>query len=404
MNFELNEEQRLLKNAVREFAEKEIVPYARSYDEKKEYPWEIFRKAAKLGFIGIDMPEEYGGAGMEYVNVVIVAEELSRADSNVGSAVASSVLGCPMLKYFGNEEQKEKYLRSVLEGKTTSAIAITEPDAGSDVNAIKTRAEKVDDGWVVNGTKTFITNGSISDWIILIAKTSDIKPDYKGMSAFVVETDWEGYEAKPIQKMGLNCHDTAEIFLKNLFIPENNLVGKLNAGFYQLMHFFNESRILVGAIQLGMAIGAYERALDYAKQRKAFGKPLIEHQAIQFKLADMWTEIEAAKLLAITFSLTFFNLQFLIEYINSISSGARVVFIGGWKAIVLQELFYVLWCIPIYPFACSIIISIYDSRKDLSKLENKLLVAIGLIFFNPFVVPWILAAIIVLLLRIKWMI
>ncbi|RLI70754.1 acyl-CoA dehydrogenase, partial [Archaeoglobales archaeon] len=292
MNFKFNEEQRMLRDAVREFAEKEIMPYGREYDEKKEYPWEIFRKAAKLGFIGIDMPEEYGGAGMEYMNVAIVAEELTRADSSIGSAIASSILGCPMLKYFGSDEQKEKYLKPVLEGKTTSAIAITEPDAGSDVNAIRTKAEKSNNGWVVNDVKTFITNGSISDWTILIAKTSNITLAHKSMSAFVVETGWEGYDAKPIEKMGLNCHDTAEVFLKNLFIPESNLVGELNKGFYQLMHFFNESRVLVAAIQLGIAIGAYERALDYAKQRKAFGKPLIEHQAIQFKLADMWTEIE----------------------------------------------------------------------------------------------------------------
>ena len=297
MDFSLSEEHRMLRDAVREFAEKEIMPYGKEYDERKEYPWNIFRKAAKLGFIGADIPEEYGGAGMDFLSVAIIAQEFTRADSNIGSAVAASTLGCPMLRYFGSEEQKEKYLKAVVQGKTTSGIAITEPEAGSDVDAIRTRAERVEGGWVVNGTKTFITNGSISDWIILIVKTADVQPAHKGMSAFVVETSWEGYEAKPIEKMGLHCHDTAEIFLKNVFVPEENLVGRENNGFYQLMHFFNESRILIGAIQLGMAIGAYERALEYAKQRKAFGRPLAEHQAIQFKLADMWKDIEAAKLL-----------------------------------------------------------------------------------------------------------
>jgi len=297
MDFNLSEEHRMIQEAVREFAEKEIKPYGREWDERQEYPLELFRKTAKLGFVGVDLPEEYGGQGLDYLSSVLICIELTRADSNVGSAIASSTLGCPMLKYFGSEEQKERYMAKVPEGKTTSAIAITEPDVGSDAGAIKTRAKRTGRGWVVNGTKTFITNGSISDWIILLARTSG--NDYKGVSAFVVETSWKGYEAKPIKKMGLSCHDTAEISLKDLFIPEENLVGKENYGFYQLMRFFNESRIMVGAIHLGIAIGAYERALQYAKERKSFGKPLIEHQAIAFKLADMYKDIEAAKLLVL---------------------------------------------------------------------------------------------------------
>ena len=295
VNFELSEEHRMIQEAVREFAEREIKPYGRDYDERAEYPFEIFRKAARLGFVGIDLPEEYGGQGMDYLSSVLVCIELARADSGIGSAVASSTLGCPMLKYFGSEEQKERYMAGVPKGKTTSGIAITEPDAGSDAGAIRTRAEKAENGWLINGTKTFITNGSVSDWIIILARTSG--KDYRGISAFAVETSWNGYDARPIKKMGLLCHDTAEISLKNLFVPEENLVGKENNGFYQLMRFFNESRIMVGAIHLGMAVGAYERALQYAMERKSFGKPLIEHQAIAFKLADMYRDIEAAKLL-----------------------------------------------------------------------------------------------------------
>jgi len=296
MNFELSEERRLLREAVRDFAEKEIKPYGREYDEKAEYPWDILRKAAKLGYIGADLPEEYGGQNLDYLSCAIISEELCRADSGIGSALMTATLGCPMLKYFGSEEQKKKYLPLVTRGKTTSAIAITEPNAGSDVAAIQCKAEKTDGGWILNGTKTFITNGSISDWVVVLAKTNP-EAGYKGISAFIVETNWEGYEATRIKKMGLNCHDTAEVYLKNVFVPKDNLVGAENAGFYQLMRFFNESRVGVAAIQLGMAIGAYERALEYAKQRKAFGKPLIEHQAIQFMLADMWKDIEAAKLL-----------------------------------------------------------------------------------------------------------
>jgi alkylation response protein AidB-like acyl-CoA dehydrogenase len=298
MDFSLNEEQRMLRDAVREFAEKEIMPYGREYDEKGEYPWEIFRKAAKLGFVGADLPEEYGGADLDFISIPIIGEELTRADSGIGSAIAASVLGCPMIKYFGTDEQKERFLRPVVEGKTTSAIAITEPEAGSDVNAIKTKAEKADGGYILNGSKTFITNGGISDWVVVIARTDlAAKPAYKGFSAIVVEKGMDGFETKPIKKMGLHCHDTSELYFKNVFIPQKNLIGMENFGFYQLMRFFNESRILVGSIQLGMAVGAYERALQYAKERKAFGKPLIDHQAIQFKLADMYTAIEAARLL-----------------------------------------------------------------------------------------------------------
>ncbi|AKG91111.1 Acyl-CoA dehydrogenase [Geoglobus ahangari] len=295
MDFELSEEHRMIQQAVREFAEKEIMPYSREYDERGEYPFELFRKAAKLGFVGTDLPEEYDGAGMDFTSSIVIAMELTRADSNVGSAIASATLGCPMLKYFGTEEQKEQYMARVPRGETTSGIAITEPDAGSDAASIKTRAERVENGWVVNGSKVFITNGSISDWIILLARTGGA--GYRGISAFVVETSWDGYEARRIEKMGLSCHDTAELSFRNMFVPLENLVGKENQGFYQLMRFFNESRISVGAINLGMAIGAYERALEYAKERKAFGKPLIEHQAIAFKLADMYKDIEAAKLL-----------------------------------------------------------------------------------------------------------
>ncbi|MEM2243996.1 MAG: acyl-CoA dehydrogenase family protein [Archaeoglobaceae archaeon] len=296
MNFELDEDRKLLQSAVREFAENEIIPNAKIYEERGEYPWEIFRKAAKLGYVAPDIPEEYGGSNLDILSCVIIAEEFCRADSSVGSAVATAGLGCPMVKYFGREEQKEKYLPMVTKGKTPSAIAITEPDAGSDVSAMKTKAEKVSGGWVLNGSKTFITNGSISEWLVVLAKTNP-EAGYRGISAFIVEKGFEGFEARQIKKMGLHCHDTAEIFLKNVFVPEENLVGAENMGFYQLMRFFNESRVGVAAAQLGIAEGAYERALEYAKQRKAFGKPLIEHQAIAFKLADMFTAIETARLL-----------------------------------------------------------------------------------------------------------
>jgi len=297
MSFELSEELKDLQRAVREFAEKEIKPFGREFDEKEEYPWEIYRKAAKLGYVGASVPEEYGGAGMGCLAEAVISIELTRADSSVGSAVDIAVLGVPMVLKHGTEEQKEKYIPGVVKGKAPSAIAITEPDCGTDVSAIRTKAVKVEDGWVINGAKTFITNGSIASYTIVLAKTAEVNPPHAGISAFIVETSSDGYEARRIKKMGLNCHDTCEVLLKNVRISRENLVGKENRGFYQLMDFFNESRIKIAALHLGMAIGAYERALEYAKQRKAFGKPLIEHQAIAFKLADMFTMIEAAKLL-----------------------------------------------------------------------------------------------------------
>lgn len=297
MDFEFDEEHRMLQDAVREFAEKEIMPYGKEYDESKKYPIEIYKKAAKLGFIGASIPEEYNGAGMDCLAEAIISMEFTRADSSIGSSIDLATLGVPMVLKFGSEEQKENYMAKVPKGEGPSAIAITEPDCGTDVAAMRAKAVLDGDEWVINGTKQFITNGSVGIYTVVLAKTADIQPPHRGISAFLVETDREGYEAKPIEKMGMHCHDTCEVALKNVRIPKDNLIGELNRGFYQLMSFFNESRIKIGALHLGIAIGAYERALDYAKQRKAFGKPLIEHQAIQFKLADMWTDIEAAKLL-----------------------------------------------------------------------------------------------------------
>ncbi|NHW88848.1 MAG: acyl-CoA dehydrogenase, partial [Archaeoglobales archaeon] len=297
MDFELSEDHKILQQAVRDFAEKEIKPFGREYDEKEEYPWDIYRKAAKLGYIGASVPEEYGGAGMDQLAEAIISIELTKADSGIGSAIDLAVLGVPMLLKYGSEELKEKFIPGVVKGKKPSAIAITEPDCGTDVSAIKTKAIKDGNEWVINGSKTFITNGSIAEYVVVLAKTAEVSPPHRGISAFVVETERNGYEAKKIRKMGMNCHDTAEIVFKNVRIPEENLIGELNRGFYQLMDFFNESRVKIAALHLGIAEGAYERALEYAKQRKSFGKPLIEHQAVAFKLADMFTEIEAARLL-----------------------------------------------------------------------------------------------------------
>ncbi|ADC65165.1 acyl-CoA dehydrogenase domain protein [Ferroglobus placidus DSM 10642] len=296
MDFSLSEEHKMLQEAVREFAEKEIKPYGREYDEKKQYPMEIYKKAAKLGYIGASVPEEYDGAGMDCLAEAIISMEFCRADSSIGSAIDLATLGVPMVLRFGSEEQKE-FVAKVVRGEGPSAIAVTEPDCGTDVAAMRTRAVKEGDEWVINGTKQFITNGSVGIYTVVLAKTAQVDPPHRGISAFLVEQDREGYEARPIEKMGMHCHDTCEVALKNVRVPADHLIGEENRGFYQLMAFFNESRVKIAALHTGIAIGAYERALEYAKERKAFGKPLIEHQAIQFKLAEMFKDIEAAKLL-----------------------------------------------------------------------------------------------------------
>ncbi|MEM1537669.1 MAG: acyl-CoA dehydrogenase family protein [Candidatus Nezhaarchaeales archaeon] len=298
MDFELTEEHRMIKESAREFAEKEIRPAGLKYEEEGRFPFEVFRKAAKLGFIGASIPEEYNGAGLDLLADVLILEEFSRADSSIGACMMSVTLGCPMVREFGSRELKERYLAKVPAGEAVSAIAVTEPDAGSDVAAIKTTAVKDGDEWVLNGTKQFITNGNIADWVVVLAKTDpSVQPAYKGITAFLVETRSDGYSASKLKTMGMHCYDHAEVNLSGVRVPNSHIVGELNRGFYQLMRFFNESRITVGAVALGIAQGAFERALDYARKRKTFGKPLVEHQAIQFKLADMAKEIEAARLL-----------------------------------------------------------------------------------------------------------
>lgn len=298
LDFELDKERRMIKDSAKEFAEKEIKPYGLEYEEKGEWPYGIFKKAAKLGFIGTCIPEEYNGAGMDLLSDVLILEEFSRADSSIGACMMSVTLGCPMVRDFGSHELKEKYLAKVPTGEAISAIAVSEPDAGSDVAAIRTYAVREGGEWVLNGTKQFITNGSIANWVVILAKTEPTaSPPHKGISAFLVETKSEGYSASKLKTMGMHCYDHAEVNLSNVRVPDSHVIGELNRGFYQLMRFFNESRVTVAAVALGIAQGAFERALDYAKKRKAFGKPLVDQQVIRFKLADMAKEIEAARLL-----------------------------------------------------------------------------------------------------------
>ena len=301
MRFTFTEEQEDIRQAVREFCEKEFDPeLARELDKKEEFPWELYRKACELGFIGIHFPEEYGGGGYGYVEAAIVAEEMCRADSTLGTALILSDIGCDVILHFGSEEQKERYLSLVAGGRGLSAIALTEPARGSDLSArLDTVAVRDGGEWVINGVKTLITNAPIASFYITLCQTDmAVEPPYRGQTLFIVDADAPGLEATKITgKMGVRASSTGEIAYSDVKVPDEAIVGQLNRGFYHALAFLDESRVEIAAHALGIAEGAFERALRYAKERVAFGRPLVQHQAIAHKLAEMATKIEAARLL-----------------------------------------------------------------------------------------------------------
>jgi len=300
MEFELTEEQRDIKKAAKEFAEGEFDrELARELEQKHEFPWEIWRKACELGFIGIHFPEEFGGGGYGIFENVLVVEEFCRVDSGIGIALSLSDFASEVILRFGTKEQKEKYLTPLTQGKAISAGGFTEPDHGSDITLMSTQAVKEGDEFVINGTKTFITNGVIADYVVVLCQTNfDASPTYRGQSTIIVEKGTPGFEATEVgEKMGIKMTSTAELSFRDVRVPAENLVGEENRGFYQVLEFFDESRIEIAAQAVGIAQGAYERALQYAKERTQFGRKIAEFQAIQHKLAEMATKIETARLL-----------------------------------------------------------------------------------------------------------
>ena len=300
MDFHLTEEQKEIQQAVREFCQKEFTPeLAMEYDKKEEFPWELYRKAASLGFIGIHFPEEYGGGGYGVLENVLVVEEMCRADSTLGSALILGDFACDILLKVGTEEQKEKWLPKVAKGEIVSAGAFTEPARGSDITLMDTTAVKQGDEWVINGTKTLITNAPIASFFITLCQTDpEASPTYRGQSLILIERDRPGVDVTKIgDKLGIRPSLTGEVSLSDVHVPAENLVGELNRGFYHSLYFFDESRIEIAAQAVGIAQGALDRALKYAREREAFGKKIAEFQAIQHKLADMATKIEAARLL-----------------------------------------------------------------------------------------------------------
>jgi alkylation response protein AidB-like acyl-CoA dehydrogenase len=298
VEFSLTDEQQQLRRTVREFAEGEIAPHVMEWDEVSHFPFEIIPTLAEMGFLGVIFPEKYGGAGMGYVEYAIIIEELSRVDGSIGIIVAAHNSLCTNHIYkFGTEEQKQKYVVPLAQGKKLGCWSLTEPEAGSDAGGTRTVAAKRDGGWLINGSKTFTTNGHYADVCVGMAVTDASKKSH-GISAFIIEKGTPGFRpGKKENKLGLRASDTSEVVFSDCRVPAENLLGKEGEGFINSLQILDGGRISIASLGLGMAQGAYECSLRSAKQRKQFGKPIAEFQAIQFKLADMATEIEAARLL-----------------------------------------------------------------------------------------------------------
>ncbi|WP_254523199.1 acyl-CoA dehydrogenase family protein [Natrinema caseinilyticum] len=297
MEFGLTEEQQQIREEVRRFAENEIDPNAEKYDTEETFPHEIVDKAAEMGLVGSTIPIEYGGAGYSTLESVIIAEELFSHDPGIALSIMACSFGTEAIREFGTEEQKERFLEPVAAGEKISGAAISEPDTGSDVSSVSTRAEKDGDEWVINGNKMWITNGTVGDFFVALCKTDpDAEGRYDGFSQIVIESDRDGFSSEKITgKLGIRASDTAELILDDVRVPEENLIGEQDAAFLQQMHFFDATRTGVAAQGLGIAKGALGAALEYAEDREQFGKSISEFQAIQHKLADMATKTEAAR-------------------------------------------------------------------------------------------------------------
>ncbi len=298
MDFQLNEEQEQLKKGVREFAEREILPHVMGWDEASHFPLEIVKEMGRLGLMGVIFPQEYGGSGLGYIEYATAIEELSRVDGSVGIIMAAHTsLASNHIFIAGTEEQRLRYIPKLATGEFIGAWGLTEPGSGSDAGSARMTAVRRGNCWVLNGTKTFCTNGHYADVAVVIAVT-DRSAHTHGLSAFIVERGTNGFTpGKKENKLGLRASDTAELIFEDCMIPAENLLGTEGNGFVDAMRVLDGGRISIAALALGMAQGAYEAALKYSKQRRQFGKAIGEFQAIQWKLADMATEINAARLL-----------------------------------------------------------------------------------------------------------
>jgi alkylation response protein AidB-like acyl-CoA dehydrogenase len=297
MDFQFTKEQRDIRTAARDFAEKQFPEIAAKIDEKEEFPFELWKKACELGLIGCFIPEEYGGAGYGVTEQCCIAEEFFRVDPGCGQCMNSVAVGSEVILMFGNEKQKKTFLSPLARGETIMGIAITEPDAGSDVLSVATTAERIGNDFIITGSKMFITNGSIANYLVVFCMTSPGKNRAsERFSMIIVETDRPGYESNKLRgKLGIRASDTAEVRLTDVKVPIHNLVGEEGKGFPYLMRFFGRTRVMVAATGVGLAQGALERAVGHIKRRRQFGKPLSDFQGNRFKLAEMATLVEAAR-------------------------------------------------------------------------------------------------------------
>jgi alkylation response protein AidB-like acyl-CoA dehydrogenase len=301
VDFALTPEQRAIAETAREFARREVDPIVEEIDESQRFPREVMDKAGELGFLGIIFPEEWGGAGLGYVEYVLVVTELSKVDPSVGISVAAHNSLCTNHIYkFGTDEQRQRWVVPLASGKKVGAWSLTEPGAGSDAAGTRSRAERVDGGWVLNGAKTFTTHGKEGEICVVFAVTDSSGPRAHNISAFVLEKGMEGFRAgKKENKLGIRASDTSEVIMENCFVSEDRLLGNPGEGFVQALQILDGGRISIAALGLGTAIGAFETAVRYTKEREQFGKAIAEFQAVQFALAEMSTRIAAAEILTL---------------------------------------------------------------------------------------------------------
>lgn len=298
MDFALNDEQRAIRDMTRRFAQERVAPLAHATDETGTFPADNFKRMAELGLLGLPVPEEYGGVGADTISYALAVEELSAACGSTGlSYAAHTSLACMPLLWYGDEGQKQKYLIHLAQGKGLGAFGLTEPQSGSDAAGLRTTAVRDGDSWVLNGQKMWITSGSIAD-VVIVAAVTDPERGAHGISNFIVEKGTPGFlPGKDEPKMGLKGSITSQLFFADCRIPAENLLGEVNGGFVQFMKTLDGGRISIAACALGLGRAAYEAALAYAKERRAFGRAIADFQAIQFKLADSATELDAARLL-----------------------------------------------------------------------------------------------------------
>ena len=299
MDFDFSEQHVLLRKSVREFAKAEIAPHAQTWDKEERFPRELVPKLADMGLLGIRIPEEYGGAGLDTTSYAICVEEIARVDGSIALTVAShNGLGTGHVLSFGSEALKRKYLPKAVTGEWLAAWALTEPGSGSDSAALRTTARRDGSGWILDGTKTFITQGSVGGFCVVLARTNPDVPKQRGITAFVVDHGTPGFTAsKHLLKLGCRASDTAELTLDGVRVDDGQRVGEVDQGFADTMRILDRGRISIAAMALGLGYGALDMGVRYAKERKAFGKPIADFQAIQWMLADSKTELDAASVL-----------------------------------------------------------------------------------------------------------